>query len=57
VLLAYRCKRARHCRRDRFLAEIDKVTPWSQLHQLIEPFNPKVVDAGRWMKYPIKIEE
>ncbi|RJG11717.1 IS5 family transposase [Massilia cavernae] len=34
-------------RRDRFLAEIDKVTPWSQLHQLIEPFYPKVVGAGR----------
>jgi IS5 family transposase len=33
--------------RDRFLAEIDKVTPWSQLHQLIEPFYPKVVGAGR----------
>lgn len=34
-------------RRDRFLAEIDNVTPWSQLHQLIEPFYPKVVGAGR----------
>jgi len=34
-------------RRDRFLAEIDKVTPWSQLHQLIEPFYPKVEGAGR----------
>ena len=34
-------------RRDRFLAEIDKVTPWSQLHEVIEPFYPKVVGAGR----------
>ena len=34
-------------RRDRFLAEIEKVTPWSKLHQLIEPFYPKVVGAGR----------
>ncbi len=34
-------------RRDRFLAEIEKVTPWSKLHQLIAPFYPKVVGAGR----------
>jgi IS5 family transposase len=34
-------------RRDRFLAEIDKVTPWSQLHQLIAPFYPKAEGAGR----------
>lgn len=34
-------------RRDRFLAEIDKVTPWAQLHQLIEPHYPKVEGAGR----------
>ena len=34
-------------RRDRFLAEIDTVTPWGKLHQLIEPFYPKVTGAGR----------
>jgi IS5 family transposase len=34
-------------RRDRFLAEIDKVTPWGKLHQMIEPFYPKVTGAGR----------
>ena len=34
-------------RRDRFLAKIDSVTPWSQLHDLIAPFYPKVVGAGR----------
>jgi hypothetical protein len=34
-------------RRDRFLAKIDEVTLWSQLHQLIEPFYPKAEDAGR----------
>ncbi|ATQ77735.1 IS5/IS1182 family transposase [Massilia violaceinigra] len=34
-------------RRDVFLAKIDSVTPWSQLHALIEPFYPKVVGAGR----------
>lgn len=34
-------------RRDRFLAKIDEVTPWSQLHQLIEPFYPKAEGAGR----------
>ncbi|MDQ1813457.1 IS5 family transposase [Massilia sp. CCM 9210] len=34
-------------RRDVFLAKIDSVTPWSQLHKLIEPFYPKVEGAGR----------
>lgn len=34
-------------RRDRFLAEIDSVTPWGKLHKLVEPFYPKVVGAGR----------
>lgn len=34
-------------RRDRFLAEIDKVTPWGKLHQAIEPFYPKVKGPGR----------
>jgi IS5 family transposase len=34
-------------RRDRFLAKIDEVTPWSQLHQQIEPFYPKAEGAGR----------
>lgn len=34
-------------RRDRFLAEIDNVTPWGKLHKLIEPFYPKVEGAGR----------
>jgi IS5 family transposase len=29
-------------RRDRFLAEIDAVTPWGKLHKLVEPFYPKV---------------
>ena len=34
-------------RRDRFLAKIDSVTPWSKLHDLIEPHYPKVEGAGR----------
>jgi IS5 family transposase len=34
-------------RRDRFLAKIDSVTPWLQLHELIAPFYPKVEGAGR----------
>lgn len=34
-------------RRDRFLAEIEQVTPWAQLHQLIEPSYPKGEGAGR----------
>ena len=34
-------------RRDRFLAEIDSVTPWGKLHKAVEPFYPKVEGAGR----------
>ena len=34
-------------RRDRFLAEIDKATPWGKLHKAIEPFYPKVNGPGR----------
>ena len=34
-------------RRDRFLAKIDSVTPWSKLHELIEPHYPKVTGPGR----------
>jgi IS5 family transposase len=34
-------------RRDRFLAEIDNVTPWGMLHKLVEPHYPKPVGAGR----------
>jgi hypothetical protein len=33
-------------RRDRFLAEIDKVTPWGKLHQVIERFYP-TLDATK----------
>lgn len=34
-------------RRGRFLVEINSVTPWSKLNELIEPFYLKVVRAGR----------
>ncbi|WP_426078759.1 IS5 family transposase [Janthinobacterium sp. PSPC3-1] len=34
-------------RRDRFLAEIDSVTPWGKLYKTVEPFYPKVEGAGR----------
>ena len=34
-------------RRARFLAGIEQMTPWANLAQLIEPFYPKVVGAGR----------
>ena len=34
-------------RRDRFLAEIETITPWDKLQLAIEPFYPKVVGAGR----------
>lgn len=34
-------------RRDRFLGEIDKVTPWSALVAEIEPFYPKRTGRGR----------
>lgn len=44
--LEYAAKK-KQTRRDRFLSEIDRVTPWGKLHQLIEPFYPKVIGAGR----------
>ena len=34
-------------RRARFLAGIEKATPWAELEQLIVPFYPKVTGAGR----------
>lgn len=34
-------------RRDRFLAEIDKVTHWPQWPQLNEPFYPRLEGTGR----------
>lgn len=34
-------------RRDRFLSEIDSVTPWGKLHKAVESFYPKVEGAGR----------
>jgi IS5 family transposase len=34
-------------RRERFLAEMDKIIPWQELCQVIEPFYPKQDGAGR----------
>jgi len=34
-------------RRDRFLAEIDRATPWGKLHKLIEPHYLKASGPGR----------
>jgi len=34
-------------RRERFLAEMDRVVPWAQLCELIEPFYPKNEGPGR----------
>lgn len=34
-------------RRERFLAEMDRVIPWSELCGVIEPFYPKPEGAGR----------
>ena len=44
--LEYAAKK-RVTRRDRFLGEIDKVTPWSALVAEIEPFYPKGSGRGR----------
>ena len=40
-------------RRERFLAEMDKIIPWRELCDVIEPFYPKAEGAGR---PPIGIE-
>lgn len=37
----------RKTRRDRFLAEIEAVVPWTTLTQAIEPFYPKGKGRGR----------
>ncbi|KHF24686.1 hypothetical protein JV46_02410 [Solemya velum gill symbiont] len=41
-------------RREKFLSEMDLVTPWKRLVQLIEPFYPK---AGRPGRPPIGLEK
>lgn len=40
-------KHRKQTRRDRFLAEMDQITPWQALCSVIEPFYPKPVGAGR----------
>ena len=42
----YACKK-KLTRRDRFLAEIDAITPWSVLVDVIEPFYAKGDGRGR----------
>lgn len=37
----------RKTRRERFLAEIDRITPWQALKQEIEPYYPKAEGPGR----------
>lgn len=44
--LEYAAKKKR-TRRDRFLADIESVTPWSSLVSVIEPFYPKNEGRGR----------
>lgn len=44
--LEYATKK-KQTRRDRFLAEIEAVTPWSALEAEIEPFYPKGTGRGR----------
>jgi IS5 family transposase len=44
--LEYAAKK-KETRRDRFLAEIEAVTPWAELEAVIEPFYPKGEGRGR----------
>jgi IS5 family transposase len=44
--LEYVTKR-KQTRQDRFLAEIEAVTPWAELEAVIEPFYPKGEGRGR----------
>jgi transposase, IS5 family len=37
----------RQTRRERFLAEIERITPWDALKKDIEPYYPKPIGAGR----------
>lgn len=43
---------SKQTRRERFLAEMDQVVPWSGLLGLIEPFYPKA--GGGRKPYPLK---
>jgi len=49
--LEYGAKR-KQTRRDRFLAEIEAITPWSELVQVLEPYYP----AGKRGRPPIGLE-
>lgn len=40
-------KHRKQTRRDRFLADMDQITPWKALCSVIEPFYPNPVGAGR----------
>ena len=37
-------------RRERFLAEMEKVVPWKALIDLIEPHYPKTSSNGGWLQ-------
>ena len=55
--LEYAAKK-RKTRRDRFLAEIEAVTPWAALLAVIEPFYPKGEGRGRppnWLEKMLRI--
>jgi IS5 family transposase len=42
-------------RRERFLAEMEKVVPWKDLINLIEPYYPKTSSKGGMTPYPLTI--
>jgi IS5 family transposase len=45
--LEYAAKKNKVTRRDRFLAEIEAITPWTELSTVLEPFYPKGEGRGR----------
>lgn len=44
--LEYESKR-KQTRRDRFLGELERVVPWKELEEVVEPYYPKVEGPGR----------
>lgn len=43
----------KRARRERFLAEMEKLVPWKALLDLIEPLNPKTSSKGGRPPYPL----
>jgi hypothetical protein len=53
VAITSRQRLKKRTRRERFLAEMEKVVPWKALIDLIEPHYPKISSKGGRPPYPL----